>query len=465
MMEQQADKKAEAMTSQTKEAQEALEAWRELPEHLKFQQVVFSDEYVLFSGTKVVQEKFFLFQKEQDRLLLEEYDRRVAEREKEEKWLRKEVGKLLAYRFRDYAARAHNPPVLFEEVFDAFQSDHGNTMANSARKWGLDPGKDTFNEAVAVPQEMDQDGLRHTTMYDNLHEEEYFVYNNLNKLRFCEITHDIGQEDYADFSALLHQELKDFLPGHDTLPEIGIYNFDPVAIMESKRKHWEGIAGVTQEELRKVGVDAAPKSWPFYPPNTPIIMGLRDPQEESAANALYKLPPGALKWYLDFFRKRLHTDSALPDGPRYDPEEPTVCITRDQHWEPIASLKMSQDRKFLTKRVKMQFQLDDFKLPPIAKERMIAILGDRYNNETGEVYLSSDKKPSARENTLYLKHIIRELLHESLLALPQYISPGQSEQPRLLPPPTGHAKVNVGAEEGFALFHFPPPQMKANMSM
>ena len=61
----------------------------------------------------------------------------------------------------------------------------------------------------------------------------------------------------------------------------------------------------------------------------------------------------------------------------------------------------------------IQFSLERLDLDEHARDKIIRLLGDRYDEETGEVTLTADCCPVRKQNTDYVKYLLTALYFES----------------------------------------------------
>jgi len=64
-------------------------------------------------------------------------------------------------------------------------------------------------------------------------------------------------------------------------------------------------------------------------------------------------------------------------------------------------------------KVTLKFYLDDLQLPKNVRENMIELVSPRYNEETDEVQLTSERFPSSKMNKEYLKTLLTRLVKEA----------------------------------------------------
>eukprot|EP00008_Paramoeba_atlantica_P003071 CAMPEP_0201489034 /NCGR_PEP_ID=MMETSP0151_2-20130828/20983_1 /ASSEMBLY_ACC=CAM_ASM_000257 /TAXON_ID=200890 /ORGANISM="Paramoeba atlantica, Strain 621/1 / CCAP 1560/9" /LENGTH=277 /DNA_ID=CAMNT_0047874499 /DNA_START=636 /DNA_END=1469 /DNA_ORIENTATION=+ len=274
----------------------------------------------------------------------------------------------------------------------------------------------------------------------------------MNRLRYYEQIYDLCAEHYAHFGSIRNFEKMSHYPDKKKLEKIGIMDFDPVTWMASKQRRWEAVAGILQEELRKMGLDAACPSFPLYPRDIPVVFPLRFGGERRMVP--FDIPHKAPKVYFDMMRDRIHVSSKERNNPAPQPKK-VVKITRQFHIEPAYKKSFRKMAALETRKVVMKLKLADLNLPPIVRERFLALVGPRYDPETDILKLVGNKYQNKRLNSVYLKQVMKELLNESFLASPHYVPPSESSELSLLPAPYSLPEVNPDQE--LVVFRFVPP--------
>eukprot|EP00092_Neocalanus_flemingeri_P039596 GFUD01043121.1.p1 GENE.GFUD01043121.1~~GFUD01043121.1.p1 ORF type:complete len:339 (+),score=133.21 GFUD01043121.1:37-1053(+) len=85
-----------------------------------------------------------------------------------------------------------------------------------------------------------------------------------------------------------------------------------------------------------------------------------------------------------------------------------ITITTSDYLNSNSSVR---DRR--ARIVQVRLKLDSLPLDSHAKDKMIRLVGDRYNEETGEMSVTSDRCPYRGQNEDYCKYLLTALLHES----------------------------------------------------
>jgi len=83
---------------------------------------------------------------------------------------------------------------------------------------------------------------------------------------------------------------------------------------------------------------------------------------------------------------------------------------------------MSKFRKgFVERKVLLRVRVDRLNLSPVSKERLLSIVGPRYNSETGILKLVGDSFPNKQQNTTYVFHLLRQLLNDAMQVDPCFV--------------------------------------------
>jgi len=85
-----------------------------------------------------------------------------------------------------------------------------------------------------------------------------------------------------------------------------------------------------------------------------------------------------------------------------------ITITTSDHLNSNSSIR---DRR--ARIVQLRLKVDSLPLDTHARDKMIRLVGDRYNEEMGEMTLTADRCPYRGQNEDYCKYLLTALLHES----------------------------------------------------
>jgi len=85
-----------------------------------------------------------------------------------------------------------------------------------------------------------------------------------------------------------------------------------------------------------------------------------------------------------------------------------VHVTYSDYLNSSSSIR---DRR--SRIVQLRIKINSLPLDQHAKDKFIRLVGDRYNEETGELLLSADRCPYRGQNLDYCKYLLTALLHES----------------------------------------------------
>jgi len=75
--------------------------------------------------------------------------------------------------------------------------------------------------------------------------------------------------------------------------------------------------------------------------------------------------------------------------------------------------------QLLTRKLKLQIDVDSLNLPKEVKKRLIEIAGLRYNN--GKLKIVAEQQRTVEQNYAYALKLVKDLLHESFLAYTHYV--------------------------------------------
>jgi len=85
-----------------------------------------------------------------------------------------------------------------------------------------------------------------------------------------------------------------------------------------------------------------------------------------------------------------------------------ITITTSDHLNSNSSIR---DRR--ARIVQLRLNVDSLPLDAHARDKMVRLVGDRFNEETGEITLTADRCPYRGQNEDYCKYLLTALLHES----------------------------------------------------
>jgi len=85
-----------------------------------------------------------------------------------------------------------------------------------------------------------------------------------------------------------------------------------------------------------------------------------------------------------------------------------ITITTSDHLNSNSSIR---DRR--ARIVQLRLNVDSLPLDTHARDKMIRLVGDRFNEETGEITLTADRCPYRGQNEDYCKYLLTALFHES----------------------------------------------------
>tara|TARA_R110002050_G_scaffold269210_1_gene411594 strand:+ start:2225 stop:3715 length:1491 start_codon:yes stop_codon:yes gene_type:complete len=450
------------------------------PSPSKFQILNFSKKLVEHGHFGKIQRAFYNYQQEYNKQCLKKFKEILDTRGelRRQKWAELRV---FLTNSQNAATRRYNVPTIFDNFAEGSEE---NYRSSASRSYGFSEHQDDMHsEFYEVTEGTSNDrksfgsgkasefDLANVDNADSEGEElrisvaeledsaRHYVYTHMEEMRLFEQNFDYCQDDWSNLKTLRRLRLKSEYPGKITVEKMGFTDFDPAAIRESKQKRWEGVAGIYQEELRKLGVDAACPDFPKFPVNIPVFYTLIPADKTLRESVPLHMPELAPKTYMNMMRERLRVRSK-PADPPVKPTDGYVKIVTNEIIEP-SSMEYLQDLQIShTKKVSLIVQLKDLQLPPLAEKRFIALVGPRYCSETGRVRITGNGYPNKSMNRLYAKQLLRELIHESYLALPQFVSLRDLENSvpaGILPLPAGSmAKVESGPTKEFALFRFVP---------
>ena len=103
--------------------------------------------------------------------------------------------------------------------------------------------------------------------------------------------------------------------------------------------------------------------------------------------------------------------TAWPEG--LDTEEELeehfpITLTYSDYLNSSSSVR---DRR--SRIVQIRINIKALPLDEHARDKLIRLVGERYNEETGEIFLVSDRCPYRGQNEDYCKYLLTALLHES----------------------------------------------------
>jgi len=85
-----------------------------------------------------------------------------------------------------------------------------------------------------------------------------------------------------------------------------------------------------------------------------------------------------------------------------------ITVTTSDHLNSNSSIR---DRR--ARIVQLRLNIDSLPLDTHARDKMIRLVGDRFNEETGEITLMADRCPYRGQNEDYCKYLLTALFHES----------------------------------------------------
>lgn len=103
--------------------------------------------------------------------------------------------------------------------------------------------------------------------------------------------------------------------------------------------------------------------------------------------------------------------TAWPQGLETEEEQTThfpLTVTTSDHLNSSSSVR---DRR--ARIVTLKFKLDSLKLDKHARDKFVRLVGDRFDEETGEVKLTADRCPYRGQNEDYATYLLTALFHES----------------------------------------------------
>jgi len=326
-----------------------------------------------------------------------------------------------------------------EEKYDDFEDPHMD----------MEQFRDPEPEEEELERDDDDDGKN---------DAEHYVFQNLNTMKCYELTFDYMHENHADHRSLTNVYKRSRFPGKDPLEKIHLFGFDPVIWKASKQKRWEAIAGIQLEELKKMGIDAALKSFPVYPDKIPMIFPLRKISDDRVTILYSDMPREAPEYYMTMMRDRLQFRSDDTE-PLWKPTD-CVRVISDDVIEPSYRKVFREEAVFQKKNVVLEFELSILKLPPLVRHRFLGLVGRAYTEKTDTVRFVGSLYGTKKENRVYLRNLMKELLQESFLALPQFVSLHETDRVvSFLPPPLKVPPVSLGEDKDFVLFRFTPPPL------
>ncbi|XP_067012786.1 small ribosomal subunit protein mS35 [Anabrus simplex] len=172
--------------------------------------------------------------------------------------------------------------------------------------------------------------------------------------------------------------------------------------------------------------------WPgprsFHPASVPLPVrqgyNQKGPPPGKFANAeLMKIPnflhltPPAIKKHCEALKKFC---TPWPEGleeHNYNDHFPLEVISTDYCYSSPSI------RHPLARIVSLKVKLDSLKLDYHAKDKLLRLVGERYNPETGVITLTSDRCPLKQQNYDYTLYLLTALYHES-----QKVEPWESEK-------------------------------------
>jgi len=126
-------------------------------------------------------------------------------------------------------------------------------------------------------------------------------------------------------------------------------------------------------------------------------------------------------------RHKEHVEVPLDDSPKKQiftdgplPGIPAVEFIYRYTMDPDAVMGSLNRLKFIQRKVVMKVHIPSLKLTPPAQQRLIALVGKRYDARSGWLKLVGDKHPNRHLNHRYVTLLMKELLQESFLADPRY---------------------------------------------
>ena len=393
-----------------------------------------------------LQNHFFQFQKAHDVIFLEHFKQIQKRAEEKTKTIVRQVRRCSKLRGKQLKILAENPPEMIPTIIDIFPGNLKlSTIISAAYRWGFDPtdelsarifqldaqsivpGKN-LEDKTQTQRRKNYPGSKHSKRFPTRSRPhplkssatQHFVYSNMNRMKQYEGIFDMVSEHYANFGSIKNFEKKSIYDGKKTLESIGIMDYDPVVWIGSKQRRWECVAGILQEELCKLGIDAACPSFPLYPRDIPVVFPLRTGCHGRIVPS--DMPRDAPKFYLEMMRNRIRVRSNTNQKNPAIQSKRMVTISRHYHIEPSYKRSFRKWASLETRRVTMKIKLNDMNLPPIVRERFLAIVGSRYNTETDILKIIGSKYHNKRLNGVYVQQVLKEILNESFLASPNYVA-------------------------------------------
>eukprot|EP01102_Stenamoeba_stenopodia_P014088 TRINITY_DN4649_c0_g1_i2.p1 TRINITY_DN4649_c0_g1~~TRINITY_DN4649_c0_g1_i2.p1 ORF type:complete len:555 (-),score=153.10 TRINITY_DN4649_c0_g1_i2:51-1715(-) len=99
-------------------------------------------------------------------------------------------------------------------------------------------------------------------------------------------------------------------------------------------------------------------------------------------------------------------------------EEPIEFITVQFDEE---EFKHERRKDLMESKVKMRVKLSAFKLSPLVTARLVALVGSRYDPETGILTIVGDKHNTRHRNWMYVKILFQELLQQAHMIDPRFV--------------------------------------------
>ena len=105
-----------------------------------------------------------------------------------------------------------------------------------------------------------------------------------------------------------------------------------------------------------------------------------------------------------------------------------VLITHDRRFDVGAADSPFKKQEAILKqrRVVLLVSVEALRLPKLAEERLIELVGVRYDAESGMIKLSADAFTQRSENTFAVLRTMKELINEAFLADSNYVPPARS---------------------------------------
>ncbi len=98
-----------------------------------------------------------------------------------------------------------------------------------------------------------------------------------------------------------------------------------------------------------------------------------------------------------------------------------INLTRDMPFEISSHFFWAWPDKYRERRVALHAKVNALGLSKPAKDRLIAMVGSRYDPQTGVLKLVCDSQRTKEENKYFVKSMMRSLLAEAWKAEPTYL--------------------------------------------